>query len=64
MHTVLPRIVMITPNQQAAERIGRSIRLADAQDVQVTIVLEQDVLQCGLLPVLGVQGSPQGSEKT
>ena len=64
MRTVLPRIVMITPIQQAAERIRRSIRQVHAQDVQVTIVLEQDVLQRGLLPVLGVQGSPQGSEET
>ena len=64
MRTVLPRIVMITPNQRAAERILRSIRQAHAQDVQVTIVLEQDVLQRGLLPVLGVQGHPQGTEET
>ena len=62
MRTVLPRIVMITPNQQASERIRRSIRQVHAQDVQVTIVLEQDVLERGLLPVLGVQGHPQGSE--
>jgi len=64
MRTVLPRIVMITPNQQAADRIRRSIRQVHAQDVQVTIVLEQEVLQRGLLLVLGVQGSPRGSEET
>jgi hypothetical protein len=62
--TVLPRIVMIIPNQHAAERIRRSIRQAHAQDVQIMIVLEQDVLQWGLLPVLGVQGRPQGNESS
>jgi hypothetical protein len=58
-HTLLPRIIMITPSTQSAQRIQRNIEQANVPEVQITVVLEQDVLHHGLLPVLGIQTGGQ-----
>ena len=57
-HTALPPIVMITPSLRSAERIRRSMEEGRHQDVHLVILLEQEVLQRGLLPVLEAQDPP------
>ena len=54
-HTLLPLIVVITPNERSAARIRQNIVQAGAGDVPIAIILEQDVLRHGLLPALGLQ---------
>ena len=58
-HRTLPRTLVITPSKRSAERIRQNIVRAGAQDVPITMMLEQEIVQHGLLPVLSVQKGTQ-----
>jgi hypothetical protein len=53
---------MITPSRQSARRIRRNIEQAKVPEVQIGIVLEQDVLRLGLLPLLCSQEESKSRE--
>ena len=53
-HRTLPRTLVITPSKRSAERIRQNIVRAGAQDVPITMMLEQEIVQHGLLSVLVV----------
>jgi hypothetical protein len=53
MRITLPTILVITQNEQAIDKIWRARDEARAFVVSIVVVLEEDIAQDGLLPILG-----------